>query len=111
MSGGDTSKFKYRVVNDSGDRIAQFQDMGYELVSDPDIQIGDRRVANPTKEGSPIKVSVGGGMTGYLMRQTLENFNEDQTAKAEFIKKSESSIKREAQKSADYGNVRVGREA
>ena len=79
--GGDTENFEYRIVNDTGDRVAMFQSHGYEIVSDDKIQVGDRRISNPTKEGSPVRVSVGGGTQAYLMRQKKEFYQEDQSTK------------------------------
>ena len=109
VSGGDTSKFKYRIVNDTGDRISQFEANGYEVVTDRGITVGERRVSNPTKEGSPVMVSVGGGMKGYLMRQSIENYDEDQKSKAEYVNKTEAGIKRNAKESSDYGKLTVGK--
>ena len=65
---GKEPGWSYRVVNDVGDRIEQLKEIGYEIVEDSKVQVGDRRIANPTKEGSPVKVSVGGGVQGYVMR-------------------------------------------
>lgn len=105
VTGGDTTKYKYRIVNDTGDRVSQFQGNGYEIVTDSGITVGERRVANPTKEGSPVMLSVGGGMKAYLMRQLIENYAEDQKSKAEYIDKTEAAIKRDAKKSSDYGEL------
>ena len=58
---GQEPGYRYRIVNDDGDRIPMLQEQGYELVQDASITVGDRRIANPTKEGSPVQVSVGGG--------------------------------------------------
>jgi hypothetical protein len=107
VEGGDTSKFHYRIVNDTGDRVAMFQGYGYEIVTDDGVTVGSRRVANPTKEGSPVMVSVGGGTKGYLMRQSLENYNEDQKTKQEYVDKTEAGIKRGAKKDSDYGDIRI----
>lgn len=109
MLGGDTKNFKYRIVNDTGDRVAEFQQRGYEVVTDPNIIIGDRRISNPAVEGSPIKVSVGGGTQAYLMRQKLEYFTEDQTAKQKQVDLTEGAIKRNAKKDSDYGKLEIGK--
>lgn len=107
VKGGDTENFEYRIVNDTGDRVAMFQEHGYELVCDDKIMIGDRRVANPTKEGSPIRVSVGGGTQAYLMRQKKEFYVEDQQTKQEAVNQTEGAIKAEAKKSADFGKLEI----
>jgi len=107
VTGGDTENYRYRVVNDTGDRISQFEEQGYEMVTDPKIKVGDRRIANPTKEGAPIRVSVGGGVQAYVMRQKKEFYDEDQAAKAAHVDKTEGAIKADARKSADYGKMKL----
>jgi hypothetical protein len=103
---------EYRVVNDVGDRIQEFQELGYEIVMDKNIQVGDKRVAIPTAEGSPVKVSVGVKQDGsplyaYVMKQRKEWYKEDQDAKAARIKELEDSMKAEAQKNSDYGKLQI----
>ena len=105
--GGDTENFEYRIVNDTGDRVAMFQSHGYEIVSDDKIQVGDRRISNPTKEGSPVRVSVGGGTQAYLMRQKKEFYQEDQATKQKTVDNTEGAIKAQAKKAADYGKLEV----
>lgn len=104
VSGKDPA-YEYRVVNDDGDRISQFEEMGYEVVKDQNITVGDRRIANPTKEGSPIQISVGGGTKAYVMRIKKEWYDEDQAEKAKRIEESEKGMLRDAKASADYGKV------
>jgi hypothetical protein len=108
MRGGDTKNFEYRIVNDIGDRVAMFEQQGYEVVTDPNIIIGDRRVANPTSEGSPVRVSVGSGVQGYLMRQKKEHYKEDQQEKQKHVDRTEGAIKADARKSADFGKLEIG---
>ena len=91
LSGKDPD-YEYRIVNDTGDRVAQMQERGYEIVTDPKLKIGDRRVANPTQEGSPVMASVGGGMKAYAMRIRKDWYDEDQTAKAKQITETEVAM-------------------
>lgn len=109
---GKDPDFEYRVVNDIGDRIQEFQDQGYEIVVDKNIQVGDKRVAVPTAEGSPVKVSVGVRNDGspqyaYVMRIKKEWHKEDQDAKAQRVNELEASMKSEAQKNSDYGKLQI----
>ncbi len=104
---GKDPEYIYRVVNDQGDRVAQFEGMGYEIVQDQSIKVGDRRIANPTQEGSPVKVSVGGGQQAYVMRIRKEWYDEDQSAKAKSIDNLEAATKADARKNADYGTLEV----
>lgn len=104
---GKDPDYEYRIVNDAGDRILQFQEAGYELVDGQGVSVGDRRLDNPTAEGSKAQVSVGPGQKAYLMRIRKEFYAEDQALKAEHIKKLEESIKTPG--SSDYGKVDITR--
>lgn len=85
--------FEYRVVNDTGDRIAAFEDAGYELVDAKDVRVGDKRVDRATPEGSKAQVAVGKGDKAFVMRIPKELYNEDQERKMQQIRKLEQSIK------------------
>lgn len=105
---GKEPGYQYRVVNDVGDRIEQLKAIGYEMVEDSAIQVGDRRIANPTKEGSPVKVSVGGGVQGYVMRIKQEWYDEDKAKKDAHVDKIEKGLVHDAKDKSDYGNIKVG---
>lgn len=104
---GKEPGYEYRIVNDEGDRVALMQEAGYEVVTDTSVRIGDRRIANPTQEGTPAKVSVGGGLQGYLMRIKKEWYDEDQAEKQKQVDESEIAMKAEARKSSDYGELKI----
>ena len=103
---GKEPGFEYRIVNDVGDRVEMFKSMGYEVVADDSVQIGERRIANPTREGSPVQVSVGGGTKAYLMRQKAEWYKEDQATKEAQLKDQEQAMKADAQ-SGMYGKLQI----
>lgn len=107
---GKEPDYEYRIVNDLGDRVAIMQENGYEIVSDNNVKVGDRRIANPTQEGTPVKVSVGGGVQGYLMRIPKEFYDEDQASKQSVVDETELAMKKDAAKSSDYGNLKVFRD-
>ena len=104
---GKDPDFHYRVVNDTGDRIAIMQEQGYEVVTDSRINIGERRVANPTQEGSPVTASVGGGVKGVLMRIPKDWHEEDQKDKQRQVSETESAMK-QAAKEGMYGKLEIG---
>ena len=104
---GKEPGYEYRIVNDDGDRISQFQEMGYELVADKTVKVGARRVANPTAEGSPIQVSVGGGQKAYLMRIKDDLYKEDQAAKQKQVDETVASMKKDAADNADFGKLQI----
>jgi len=106
---GKEPGYVYRIVNDTDDRVKTFEEMGYEVVTDSSVSVGDKRVALATKEGSPAKVSVGQGVHAYVMRQKQEWFDEDQKKKQEYVNELESSMKKESEKEGFYGKLSVSR--
>lgn len=103
---GKDPNYVYRFVNDNGDRVAIMQEQGYEVVTDSSIKVGDRRVANPTQEGSPVKASVGQGQQAFLMRIKKEWYDEDQAAKQAHVTELETAMKKEA-KEGMYGKIEI----
>ncbi len=103
---GKEPGYEYRIVNDVGDRVEMFKSMGYEVVADDSVQIGERRIANPSREGSPVQVSVGGGTKAFLMRQKAEWYKEDQATKEAQLKDQEQAMRTEAQ-SGMYGKLKI----
>lgn len=104
---GKKPGYTYRIVNDAGDRIAQFLDAGYELVDASEITVGDRRVGQGSPEGSKAQVSVGPGQKAFVMRIKDEYYQEDQVAKQEHVNRLEQSIKQTAAEKADYGKLEI----
>lgn len=104
---GKDPEFEYRIVNDTGDRVAIMQERGYEVVTDKNVKVGDRRIANPTQEGSPVQASVGGGEKAFVMRIRKDWYQEDQQAKAAQINEMEAAMKRDA-KEGMYGKLEIG---
>lgn len=104
---GKEPGYVYRIVNDVGDRVSSFQEQGYEVVTDNSITIGDRRVGKASKDGSPVQVSVGGGVQGFLMRQKQEYYDEDQRYKEQKIAELEQSMRKDS--GADYGKLLIGK--
>ena len=102
---GKEPGYVYRIVNDTGDRITSFQEQGYEIVTDSTITIGDRRVGKASKDGSPVQVSVGSGIDGYLMRIKDEFYKEDQDYKEQKLAELEGSMKRDS--GTDYGSLKL----
>jgi len=107
---GKEPGYVYRIVNDIDDRIQTFQELGYEIVTDQSVSVGDKRVANATQEGTPIKVSVGQGVQGYVMRQKQEWYDEDKAKKQEHVNELERSMKDDANKEGFYGKLNLSRD-
>lgn len=102
---GKEPGFEYRVVKDAPGRVDMLMDAGYEIVSH-DVEVGQKRVGVPAQEGSPVRMSLGGGHQGYLMRQKKEWYDEDQKAKQDAITAAEAGMKsRELRE--HYGTIEV----
>jgi hypothetical protein len=106
---GKEAGFEYRIVNDTGDRVLQLQQAGYELVPAKGVTVGDRRVDTGTAEGSIATVSVGQGQKAVLMRQQKEWYDEDYSAKQQRVDELEATTKRKATSEADYGKIEISR--
>lgn len=105
---GKDPNYVYRIVNDTGDRIKQFEAAGYELVDASEVEIGDRRVSAASPEGSKAQASVGAGMKALVMRISKDWYNEDQEAKQRQINALEQSMKETAQ-NGNYGKLDITR--
>ena len=103
---GKEPGYVYRIVNDLGDRVSQFQEQGYELVDDKDVKVGDRRIAQVKAEGTKAQVSVGQGVKAYVMRQKQEWYDEDQAAKQARVDELEQATKQQAT-SGTYGKLEI----
>lgn len=105
---GKDPNYVYRVVNAEGDRIAEFEAAGYELVDANDVQIGDKRVNKASPEGSHAQASVGAGLKAYVMRIQKDWYEEDQAAKQARVDAIEHTTKENAQ-SGNYGKIEITR--
>ena len=108
INGGKDPNFEYRFVNDTGARIQNFKEAGYELVSDDELIVGDARVKDASDLGSAKRVVSNDGTVSYLMRIKKEWHQEDQAAKMEQLKEQEASMKQNS--SQDYGTLKLSRD-
>lgn len=89
--------FHYHWVNDEGANISQHIDAGYEFVEDPNIQVGEESLERGRPTSATVSVEVGrtrysSNGTAYLMRQPMEYYHEDQSAKQEELDAQEESM-------------------
>lgn len=103
---GKEAGYEYRIVNDEFDRVDTFKEAGWEVVSNSDVQVGDKRVGQVVTPGSAAQVSVGGGAKGVVMRIKKEWYDEDQAAKRAEVHELEASTRKDARNGADYGDVK-----
>lgn len=105
---GKDPDFEYRVVNDTGDRVAEFVDRDWEVVSAKSVRIGDKRVNSSAPEGTVAQANLGRGMKGYVMRIPKEFYEQDQAAKQAEVMKTEQATKQEAL-DGTYGKLEISR--
>lgn len=106
ISGDKDPNFVYRFVNDTGSRVSNFQQAGYELVQDTELLVGDSRVFDPSDIGTGKKVTSNDGTVSYLMRIKKEWFDEDQAKKDAYTKETEAAMKKEASQGM-YGSIKT----
>lgn len=103
---GKDPNYEYRIVNDKGDRIGQFQEAGWELVEASAVKVGDRRVDVASAEGSKAQISVGEGQKAFVMRIKKEWYQDDQEAKQREVDYTEQSMYQEA-RDGKYGEFKT----
>jgi hypothetical protein len=105
---GKDPNYVYRVINDSGDRVQEFLDAGYELVDADSVRVGDKRVNSATAEGSKAQLSVGQGQKAFVVRIKKEWYEEDQAAKQAYVNRLEEATKAKAL-DGTYGKLEISR--
>ena len=106
---GKDEAYEYRIVNDEFDRIDTFKEAGWEVVSNSDVQVGDKRVGQTSAVGSEAVVSVGGGNKAVVMRIKKEWYAEDQEAKQAAVRELEATTRQDAIDGSDYGSLSMKR--
>lgn len=107
VAGKDPS-YEYRIINDSGDRVQEFLDAGYELVEKDSVRVGDKRVNAATAEGSKAHLSVGQGQKAFVVRIKKEWYQEDQARKQAHVNQLEEATKAKAL-DGTYGKLEITR--
>ena len=109
ISGEKDPGYVYRFVNDSGARIDQLKEAGYEIVTDDNLIVGDSRVLDAKQPGTAKKVISKDGTVSYLMRQKKEWYDEDQAAKQAHNDEIEAAMKKQASEGM-YGSIKTSRD-
>ncbi|MFZ2190101.1 MAG: hypothetical protein WAV48_04935 [Candidatus Magasanikiibacteriota bacterium] len=105
---GKDANYVYRIINDSGDRVQEFMEAGYELVKDDSVKVGDKKVNKTSSEGSVSQVSVGQGQKAFVVRIKKEWYDEDQAQKQLRVDELENSTKAKAL-DGTYGKLEITR--
>jgi len=105
---GKDPNYEYRFINDSGDRVAEFLDAGYEIESADSVRVGDKRAGTASPEGSVGQYSVGQGQKAFLVKIKKEWYQEDQAKKQEKVAAQEQATKDKAL-DGTYGKLDISR--
>jgi hypothetical protein len=106
---GKDANYAYRIINDSGDRVQEFMDAGYELVEASSVRVGDKRVNSGSSEGSKAQLSVGQGQKAFVVRIKKEWYEEDQQVKQRRVDDLEAATKAKAL-DGTYGKLEITRD-
>ena len=103
---GTEPGYEYRIVADRFGRIQEFENAGYEFVDAEKVNVGDSRISQPKPQGAKATVNLGQGVTGYVMRQKKEWYDEDQAAKRASIHETQQSLRQVDKRDGSYGTVK-----
>lgn len=109
ISGNKDPEFVYRFVNDTGSRIDNLKQAGYDIVTDEDLIVGDSRVTDPNQHSSAKRVVSKDGTVSYLMKQKKEWYEEDQASKQAHNDEIEAAMKQQASEGM-YGSIKTSRD-
>lgn len=104
---GKDPGYEYRWVNDTDSRIEMFREGGWEVVTQK-VQVGDKRVGEPTQEASAVTKAVGKQTTAVLMRILKEWYDEDQQSKMDYIRAIQAQIEQKPAQPGMYGKIKIG---
>ncbi|HEY1645636.1 MAG TPA: hypothetical protein VGF75_04660 [Candidatus Saccharimonadales bacterium] len=108
--------YHYRIVNVSAGEVARRQKMGYEVVEDKDLVVGDQTAAQSSKLGSAVILDVGrtSELKGVLIRIPNDEYQEILDELHELTVKKEQALFEEpmkdlttAEKNSLYGGVKI----
>lgn len=109
---GKDPNYEYRFVNDTGDRVAAFQEGGWEPVPASEVRVGDVRVEAPSVEGSIAQASVSRQTRekAILMKIPKDLYDDDQKAKQAQIDQLEASTRQQALSTNELrtGKITIG---
>lgn len=104
--------FSYRIVDSTRPgRIAKMMKIGYAIVEDPDMQVGQSVVGKSSNLGAAVTVELGihrGSCLGVLMRIPKEKYDARQKAKARRVRETEAATMQDMVDKSDFGTITIG---
>lgn len=108
---GKDPNFEYRWVNDDEGRISMFQQGGWKLVTNDEVDIGNFRAESETPEGSLASkvVNPSTGQKAFVMKIPKEWYEEDQREADNRISQNEREFFAPNTADGEYGSVKIDR--
>jgi len=103
---GQEPGWHYCFVNE--DNVAKYEAAGYEFVTH-EVQVGDRHIDKAQEVGGKVSIKVGNNLTGYLMRCTEEDYQEEMQLVDDETNAKEAALFKSLNSKEDgkYGEVRI----
>lgn len=101
----------YRVVDSTRPgRIDRHLRIGYEIVEDENLKVGQNTASNTSNLGASVTVELGRkeSKKGILMRIPLEKYQQRQKAKARRIQETTESFIQDSVNKSDFGTIEIG---
>lgn len=89
-------------------QLAKFESAHYEFVTH-EVIVGDRKINAGSQIGNKVSMSVGNGVTGFLMRCTEEDHKIDRDYVESEADRQEDAMRSSTQESGRYGQVDIQR--
>lgn len=107
---GKDPNYSYRYVNDTPGRIAMFQQGGWEICKNDEVDTGNFRAEDATELGSLAYTIVdsGTGLKAYAMKIKKEWFDAFMAEAEEEVKRTEETL-RPNNNDGGYGSVKIDR--
>lgn len=108
---GKDPNFEYRWVNDVEGRISMFQEGGWKLCTNDEVDVGNFRAESETPEGSLASkvVNPTDGTKAYVMKIPKEWFLEDQRNHDAKLSQDERDFFAPNTSDGEYGSVKIDR--
>lgn len=107
---GKNPNYEYRIVNDTPGRIAMFQQSGWELCNNEEVDTGNFRADQAAELGSLAYhiVDGGTGLKGYVMKIHKDWYAQFMDEYEAEVKKTEETLQPNTN-DGEYGGVRIDR--
>lgn len=107
---GKDPNYEYRIVNDTPGRIAMFQQSGWELCTNDEVNTGNFRADQAAELGSLAYhiVDGGNGLKGYVMKIKKDWYNQFMTEYEDEVRRTEETLQPNSN-DGEYGGIKIDR--